>query len=349
MAAQSILKVTRPVTRVLGLMLTRPLPPLFGWAARAGSKASVELYIRKGYDINSTDSKGRTLLLISAGRGHADICRLLIEAGANPSLRDTEGHDALSIAVKNRKSETEAVLRACLLPASVSPEDSAGADTRSSITDVAPAGVSAVLPVPADENLDLADWEELTEPPPPPDNQSLHSDARELQHRISSHVLVNIDEDWSDVEIDLPTIAELRNPDQIAWLDEIRDLIRFGLSCGWVTSDQLAQVVRDGGKEQDKADTEARLRIVLGDVGIPIEDDPDAVESISVRGPRYYSLGDGRNDWIVEDAVTFLGDLSRNGDHLIHYYADIKQIEAATVRMYQFAPRRPDLDSPKAR
>ena len=180
----------------------RPLPPLFGWAARAGSKASVELYIRKGYDINSTDSKGRTLLLISAGRGHADICRLLIEAGANPSLRDTEGHDALSIAVKTGNPRRKPCCGRACFRRRCRLKDSAGADTRSSITDVAPAGVSAVLPVPADENLDLADWEELTEPPPPPDNQSLHSDARELQHRISSHVLVNIDEDWSDVEID---------------------------------------------------------------------------------------------------------------------------------------------------
>ena len=323
------------------------LPPLFRWAASAGSKASVELYIRKGYDINATDSKGRTLLLLAAARGHADICRLLIDRGADPAVCDPGGHDALSVAAKNGRTEAEAVLRAYLPPPSVTPEDSTEAGEQPSIKDVVPADADP-LRAAEDENLDLGKWEELPESPPPPNNQSLLWDARELQSRISGHLLVDLTEDWSDVEIDLPTVAELRNPEHLVWLDAVRNLIRFGLSCGWVTSDQVSEVVRDG-KERDEADTEVRLRVVLGDVGIPVEDDLDALESISARGPQYYALGDATHDWMVEDAITFLGDLSRNDDHLAHYYNDIKQIEAATVRMYQLAPRRSPVASSRAR
>ena len=60
------------------------LPPLVRWAASVGSKASVELYIRKGRDINATDGEGRTLLLIAASGGHSDICRLLLDARRRP-------------------------------------------------------------------------------------------------------------------------------------------------------------------------------------------------------------------------------------------------------------------------
>ena len=193
-----------------------------------------------------------------------------------------------------------------------------------------------VLRAAGDEDFGLGKWEELTESPPPPDNQSLLLDARALQDRISDHVLVDLTEDWSDVEIDLPTVAELRNPDHLAWLDGVRDLIRFGLSCGWVTLDQVSQVVQDG-REKDAADNEVRLRVVLGDVGIPVEDSLDALESISARGPDYYTFGDARYDSMVEDAITFLGDLSRNTDHVTHYYSDIKHIEMARVRMYGLA------------
>ena len=121
------------------------LPPLFRWAASAGSKASVELYIRKGYDINATDSKGRTLLLLAAARGHADICRLLIDRGADPAVCDPGGHDALSVAAKNGRTEAEAVLRACLPPPSVTPEDSTEAGEQPSIKDVVSPDASDTL------------------------------------------------------------------------------------------------------------------------------------------------------------------------------------------------------------
>ena len=103
------------------------LPPLFRWAASHGVKASVELYVRRGYDVNATDIRGRTLLLLAAAGGYADICRLLIEAGADPSLRDVNGLDALSAAVESKKEKAAAVLRTCLSAAAVSLGDPAAA------------------------------------------------------------------------------------------------------------------------------------------------------------------------------------------------------------------------------
>ena len=309
-------------------------------------KASVELYVRRGYDVNATDIRGRTLLLLAAGGGHADICRLLIEAGADPSLRDVNGLDALSAAVQSKKEKAAAVLRTCLSAAAVSLGDPA-AEHSSTAGVVSEAGVA--IAAGEDEIRNLADWEELIESPPPPDNQSLLLDARELQNRISRHASVNRDEDWSDIDIDMPDVADRDSLDHVAWLEEVRDLIHLGLSCGWVTKPHLAELVRNYGDEQKATDIEARLRFVLGDVGIPVEDDYWAWEAVAASGLRYDSQYDELGDRIVEDAITFLGDLSRGNDHLAHYYKDIKQIEAATLQVLHVAPRGRPAPSQKSR
>ena len=298
-------------------------------------KASVELYVRRGHDVNATDIRGRTLLLLAAAGGHADICRLLIEAGADPSLRDMDGLDALSAAVKSKQEKAAAVLRICLSTAAV-PLGGPAAEHSSTAGVVSEVG--AAIAAGDDEIRNLANWEELIESPPPPDNQSLLLDARELQNRISRHVSVNRDDDWSDIEIDMPDVAELHNLDHAAWLEEVRDLIHVGLSCGWVTKPHLAELVQNNGDEKNATDIEARLRLVLGDVGIPVEDHW-AWEAVTGPGLRCDSQYDELGDRIVEDAITFLGDLSRGNDHLTHYYKDIKQIEAATIRMLHVVPR----------
>ena len=134
------------------------------------------------------------MLLLAAAGGYADICRLLIKAGADPSLRDVDGLDALSAAVKSKQEKAAAVLRTCFSTAAVSLGDPAA--EHSSTAGVG-SEVGAAIAAGDDEIHNLADWEELIESPPPPDNQSLLLDARELQYRISRHVLVNRDDDWS--------------------------------------------------------------------------------------------------------------------------------------------------------
>ena len=63
-----------------------------------------------------------------------------------------------------------------------------------------------------------------------------------------------------------------------------------------------------------------------------MEDILNAVEGFAVPLPRYQMPYDERNDQIVEDAITFLCDLSRNNDPLFHYRKDITRLEAATTR-----------------
>ena len=285
-------------------------------------KASVELYVRRGYDVNATDIRGRTLLLLAAAGGHADICRLLIEAGADPSLRDVNGLDALSAAVESKKEEAAAVLRTCLSAAAVSLGDPA-AEHSSTAGVVSKAGVA--IAAGEDEIRNLADWEELVEPPPPPDDPSLLSIAREQQNKISIHVPINTDRDWSDVQIDLPDGTELHSLKHAAWLDEVRDLVRYGLSCGWVTSYHVSQVVQNADNENSADEIDIRLRVLLGEIGVLIEDGPDILEAVLIARSRSHESSEDRYSGIVEDSIAFLGDLSRNHDPFSHYVKDVSR------------------------
>lgn len=290
------------------------LPALLRLAASAGSRGAVEFYLRKGQDVNATDSRGRTPLLIAAANGHADICRLLMEAGADPSLSDSEGFDALSVAIRNRQKEAESVLRASMLLRS---RESVGSATEN-IAD--------------DEDLDLADWKELTEPEPPPDNPALRPEARELQNRISKHVAIDADDDWPDVDIDLPDDTRQYQVDRAAWLAEVRDVMRFGMSWGFVTEDRLAELVRQG-RDDKRADDEIEicLRTVFGDMGFFVIEAPGVLEPLLNGGPSSSVLEEAEQVF-VEDAIGFLACLlSPHGDPMACYYEDIRRMEAPKV------------------
>ena len=313
------------------------LPPLFRWAASHGCEG-VGRTLRSQRPRRQCDGYQRANVAAACrSRGACGHLPLADRSGCR-SLAARRGWPRCPVGGRQEQARESgaAVLRICLSTAAVPLGDPAA--EHSSTAGVG-SEVGAAIAAGNDEIRNLADWEELIESPPPPDNQSLLLDARELQYRISRHVLVNRYDDWSDVEIDMPDVAELHNLDHAAWLEEVRDLIHVGLSCGWVTKSQLAELVQNNGDEKNATDIEARLRLVIGDVGIYVDDDHWAWEAVAGPGLRCDSQYDERGDRIVEDAITFLGDLSRGNDHLAHYYKDIKQIEAATVRMLHVVPR----------
>lgn len=80
-------------------------------AIRRGVTNAVQLYIANGMDLNATDDGGMSPLMCAADAGQVQICRILLEAGADPLQCNDEGRDAHFFALKNGSSEVVGVLR----------------------------------------------------------------------------------------------------------------------------------------------------------------------------------------------------------------------------------------------
>lgn len=90
------------------------LNPLLRMAAIAGVEVAVKLHIARGDDLDARDSRGATPLMLASARRKKGVVRLLLAAGANPELFDSEGRGALFYAEKGGCPECIALLRETL-------------------------------------------------------------------------------------------------------------------------------------------------------------------------------------------------------------------------------------------
>ena len=77
----------------------KALNPMLRMSALAGVETAVKLHIRRGDDLNARDGGGLTPLMLAASKNRASVCSLLVEAGADLSLCDPSGRNALAIAI----------------------------------------------------------------------------------------------------------------------------------------------------------------------------------------------------------------------------------------------------------
>jgi RNA polymerase primary sigma factor len=77
------------------------LNPLFRLALKAGAYSAVETHLRRGASTSGRDISGMTPLMIAAANGHVSICDLLVAAGADATLADSQGRTAMDHATKN--------------------------------------------------------------------------------------------------------------------------------------------------------------------------------------------------------------------------------------------------------
>ncbi|WP_455284419.1 sigma-70 family RNA polymerase sigma factor [Cupriavidus necator] len=71
---------------------------LFRMAVIGGVEAAVKLHIERGDDLEVRDERGNTPLMLAAAKNRSGVCRILLEAGADPFPTDLSGKDALCIA-----------------------------------------------------------------------------------------------------------------------------------------------------------------------------------------------------------------------------------------------------------
>jgi ankyrin repeat protein len=74
---------------------TMKAPPGLCEAARANDLASIERMLGEGQDIEATDARGYSPLMLAVYSGNEEAARLLLDRGADPNGRDRSGSTPL--------------------------------------------------------------------------------------------------------------------------------------------------------------------------------------------------------------------------------------------------------------
>lgn len=190
----------------------------FRMAIIAGVESAVRIHIERGDNLNARDAGGQTPLTLAAARNKPHIFKLLLDAGADPLLTDSDGNTALFIANNAGAREIVSLLQPSLAPeleaemagdASPFPAHEASAI---SVADDAPS--QADLPEPT-----------ATAPPPPEISKSgavpdpLDTDQKEDNVLSTAPIpataeLIDFDEDGETLDLSgWEAEAEIATPD----------------------------------------------------------------------------------------------------------------------------------------
>ncbi len=250
----------------------------------------MRLHLNRGDDMNARDEQGMTPLMLSASRNNANICRLLLDAGAECGLLDFEGNDALALAIKAGANEARLALEDYLAPSaagSLEQEPRAAVVDRhipsggipdnmvepqlDSATDRGKSG-EPLLAISVEEALPTSDWEAEDSAAPPAGDPTLVAQTFVAQAAMSQHVPLDTSADWSDFEVFLPDWATPHpGNDERDFRERLRALILRASR----ESSVPAFAVEDLSRESDGSiseDGEAQLRRVLNDLGAEVDE-----------------------------------------------------------------------------
>jgi DNA-binding MarR family transcriptional regulator len=191
-------------------------------AIRLGVTNAVQLYVAKVVDLNSTDDGGMSPLMYAADAGQAQICRVLLEARADPLQCNDEGRDAYFFALRNGSSDVVGILRRFL--GNPPEEELEKTEAAHSPVDDSAFDHADRPPTYPNEGFYLTGWDEYSEAPPPTGDPMVNSAAGKIQSLISLHVSPDTDEDWSEIEIDLPNVDALVSSSDSQLQEGIREL-----------------------------------------------------------------------------------------------------------------------------
>lgn len=249
-------------------------PPLlnstFKVAASLGVLASVRLHISRNDALDARDSMGQTPLMIAAKKNRAEVCRLLLDAGADKNLVDLNGYSAMELARSAGANETLAVFALYLLEAPSATESV----TEQKSDNVAPVEQPSILSASSDFDLEVFDgggWAPLEDKPPPEDIPNLQELARVAQTTLSRHQTRDSSvTQWDDVAGYLPEDDGISVfPSQFE--QGLREIILDGIREGRVSDSNLENLLRE--VDTSTPDTLARLSVqMLNDLGVEVDE-----------------------------------------------------------------------------
>lgn len=155
--------------------------PLMKFAILSNNIPAVRKLLDRGELPDAVDKNGNSALMLAAQKGSAELCGMLIHAGADPWMKNKQGKTALTMAEERSHPEAAGILR------------------RAKQTE------ENTSPASFEEFFSAEDWqEEALASPPPEQNEQLAGKAAELMTSIASFTPPISGEDWSETELELP-------------------------------------------------------------------------------------------------------------------------------------------------
>lgn len=313
----------------------KPLNSLLKMAVLTGVETAVRMHVRRGDDLNARDRNGMTPLMLAAARNKGGICSLLLSAGADPTLTDPGGRDALAFA--RAAGATRAILvleplaREAITEVTEGSKPAPEKETEEFPTpsDISfPRSPSEAAPKLDDEEdpFDLSGWQAEEDSPAPEDNGALSKAAEAVHEVISAHVPIDHSEDWADFDAFLPDRAVLLpKVDDEEGRMGIRRALRRGLREGSVPEREIGVLSETDGASPN-ASGEALLRLVLGDLGAETDERLEPEDFGDVWGEREV------DEDVVSEALAFLDDIgSGRNDPMRLYMRDMRAISLLTA------------------
>jgi RNA polymerase primary sigma factor len=329
-----------------------PLSRFFRIAVLTGVESAVRIHIDRGDDLNARDEKGQTPLMLSAARNKASICKLLLDAGADPNLLDPEGRTALNFAQIAGATDAVSVIAAAssaqtrqyevlaepdgiylddeqAMAATDSQADES-ADFLPSTPAESPAGVltneintvpnvGLDLGVEAAE-FDLTGWVAEEESSPPENDLTLSAIAFDIQSVISEHSPIDTSADWDSADDFLPERASpLLRADDAEARERLRSVLLRAIREGSIPAAQIDDLSRgeDGSPDPEAV---ALLSMVINDLGAETDERFEyraPHESFEVFVAPEETLDE---EGQIDDAVAFVDELTGGGNEPLRIY-----------------------------
>ena len=173
------------------------------------------------------------------------------------------------------------------------------------------------------ELLDPHQWEEEIEPAVPPTDQNQLVRAAALNEALSQHSPIDTSEDWSEIEVLLPSplAGRLWNSLDPQIQTAIKQIIVVGMQHGCISETGLEINLRIDEHTKPDEDLRNRLQTVLSDLNVTVDsempDTPITLESNEISVEVASDLA---------DAITFLEDLnSLTGDPFETYSREMRR------------------------
>jgi RNA polymerase primary sigma factor len=332
------------------------LSSFFRMAVIAGVEGAVRVHIERGDDLNARDSSGQTPLMLAAARNKPQICRLLLEAGADPLLIDQKGNNALLIAQTKGAREVALLLEtACLSisqnrmtgnafdlndvhanndsyngfdPKSANTgtdltQDLKATDQNKTIECAVVTVCTAVQQIDFDEDgamLDLSGWEAEVELAMPDGDQMVLSTATAVQDAITKHAPIDVSADWDDFEAFLPERSSpLPKADDAEARERLRLLLLRAVREGSVPS-QAIEDLTVNDDQTSNIEAETLLRMVINDLGA----EADERHEYSTYHESFLTYVESREssdeEQIIDEALSFIEELESGRNSPLRIY-----------------------------